>query len=100
MHLTRTHNLTFEPSMENSVAIILSLCIFVVPTAFLALFVRHFIPLIRGTHAPVWAYALGPFLFFTDKYLTEAARPHRKTALLYCGLFIGTVELLFLAFGK
>jgi hypothetical protein len=86
--------------MIESLGVIVILFVFAVSTLFLALAIRHFIPLARGFSAPLWVYPLAPFAFFTDRYFVEAARPHRKKFLLFVSLFLVTFLAMFLAFGK
>ena len=58
-----------------------------VPTILLGLAIRHFIPIMRGWNAPWWAGILGPFAY-ADRFVAEAARPHRKKCLGYTLAFV------------
>ena len=60
---------------------------FGIPAILLGLAIRHFIPLMRGLKAPWWAGILGPFAY-TDRFVEEAARPHRKKCLGYTVAFV------------
>jgi peptidoglycan biosynthesis protein MviN/MurJ (putative lipid II flippase) len=74
--------------------------IFAVPCALLALIVRHFVPLVRGLRAPLWAHALGPLLFASDRFFTEDAKPHRTKFVAYSLSFISCCLVLVLVFGR
>lgn len=74
--------------MTDTIAIGISIVAFAVPCVLLAMAFRHFVPLIRGFHAPLWAYALGPIAFASDRFLSEAARPHRKPFIRYVSAFV------------
>jgi hypothetical protein len=69
-----------------------------IPAIFLALAIRHFIPLMRGYKAPWWAGMLGPFAF-TDRFVDEAARRHRKKCLLYTLSFVAWCSMLVVVLG-
>jgi hypothetical protein len=86
--------------MDSLLAIMISLAIFGVPCILLALAIRHFIPLIRGMKAPWWAQALGPFLFLSDRFISEEARPHRLKFVGFGGAFIASCLVLVFVFGK
>jgi len=69
-----------------------------VPCLLLGLSIRHFVPLLGGLNVPWWAQALGPFLFASDRFFSEAARPHRKPFVGYSLAFAVWCALL-VAFG-
>lgn len=69
--------------MTDTIAIGITIAVFAIPCCLLAMALRHFVPLIRGFNAPLWAYALGPIAFASDRFLSEAARPHRKPFIRY-----------------
>ena len=69
-----------------------------VPAILLGLAIRHFIPLMRGWNAPWWAGMLGPFAY-ADRFVAEAARPHRKKCLAYTLTFVAWCLVLVLGFG-
>ena len=69
-----------------------------VPVVLLGLAIRHFIPLMRGWKAPWWAGMLGPFAY-ADRFVAEAARPHRKKCLAYALAFMAWCLMLVLVFG-
>ena len=73
--------------MMEVVAYALAVLLFAVPAILLGLAVRHFIPLMRGHKAPWWAGILGPFAY-ADRFVDEAARPHRKKCLGYTLAFV------------
>jgi hypothetical protein len=73
--------------MTGWLAATLSVLLFAGACGLLALCIRHFIPLVRGLQAPTWAYALGPAIFLSDRYLNHEARPHRERCLIYFGAF-------------
>lgn len=64
-----------------------------VPAILLGLAIRHFIPLMRGHKAPWWAGILGPFAY-ADRFVEEAARPHRKKCLGYALAFVAWCLIL------
>lgn len=74
--------------MSETIAIGVTIAVFAIPCGLLAMALRHFIPLIRGFNAPLWAYALGPIAFASDRFLSEAARPHRKPFIRYVSAFV------------
>lgn len=80
--------------------VVIAFAIFSVPVVFLALAIRHFLPLLRGFNAPLWVYVLGPFAFIFDRYFSESARSHRKLFLVFVTLFFISSEALFYVFGK
>ncbi len=82
--------------MTDTIAIGISVVVFALPCVLLAMAIRHFVPLIRGFHAPLWAYALGPIAFASDRFFSEAARPHRKPFIRFVSAFI-LVSLVLLA---
>lgn len=86
--------------MADSIPVAIALAIFAVPVTFLALAIRHFIPLARGFNAPLWVCALGPFALTSDQYFSESARPHRKKFLMYSALFAATCIAMVFGFGK
>jgi hypothetical protein len=86
--------------MSDWLAATLSALIFVGVCALLAMWIRHFIPLIRGLRAPLWVYALGPVIFLSDRYLSEQARSHRKKCLVYFCAFAGACILLVFGLGR
>jgi hypothetical protein len=83
-----------------SASMVLAALLIAVPVALLTLALRHFVPLMRGLSAPLWAYAFAPVIFFSDRYFSEAARPHRKKFLAYVGAFILICVLLVLSIGS
>lgn len=74
--------------MTDTIAIGITIAVFALPCGLLAMALRHFVPLIRGFNAPLWAYALGPIAFASDRFLSEAARPHRKPFIRYVSAFV------------
>lgn len=82
--------------MSDTVGTGFLIIVFILPCSLLAMAIRHFIPLVRGFNAPLWAYALGPIAFASDRYFSEVARPHRKPFLRFVSAFI-LVSLVFLA---
>lgn len=73
--------------MMDLIAFAITGILFGIPAILLALVIRHFIPLMRGIKAPWWAGILGPFAY-TDRFVEEAARPHRKKCLGYTVAFV------------
>jgi hypothetical protein len=73
-----------------------SVLVFGPPVFFLAMSVRHFMPLIRGMSYPWWAPLLGPFIFLNAQYFSAEAKWHRKPCAYYAVAFIGWVLALFL----
>lgn len=69
-----------------------------VPAVLLGLAIRHFIPLMRGWKAPWWAGMLGPFAY-SDRFVAEAARPHRNKCLGYALSFMAWCLMLMIVFG-
>ncbi|MES2974311.1 MAG: hypothetical protein V4757_11930 [Pseudomonadota bacterium] len=86
--------------MDTLLSIIVSMATFGVPCLLLAVTIRHFVPLIRGMNAPWWAQALGPFLFFSDRFISEEARPHRRKFVGFAGAFIASCLVLVFVIGK
>lgn len=80
--------------MTDSLAVATSVLVLAPPCLLLAMAIRHGIPLMRGFQAPLWAYALGPFAFASDRFFTEQARPHRKRFLGYIGAFVACCVFL------
>lgn len=66
----------------------LALLVIGIPAVLLGMAIRHFIPLVRGINAPLWAYFFAPLLFLSDRFWAEGARPHRKRFLAYLGAFV------------
>lgn len=86
--------------MTDALAIGISIAAVALPCGLLAMALRHFVPLIRGFNAPLWAYALGPIALASDRFLSEAARPHRKLFIRYVSAFVlVSVALLVVASG-
>ena len=79
--------------MMDVVAYAIAGILFGVPAILLGLAIRHFIPLMRGNRAPWWAGILGPFAY-ADRFLDEAARPHRKKCLAYTLAFVAWCLIL------
>lgn len=67
---------------------VLAILIIGIPAVLLGMAIRHFVPLVRGLNAPVWAYFFAPLLFLSDRFWTEGARPHRIKFLAYVAAFI------------
>lgn len=65
---------------------------------FLAMAIRHFIPLIRKMKYPWWAPLLGPFIFLNPQYVPLDAAKHRAPFASYLAACVGWVLLLLLAF--
>ncbi|MES2972816.1 MAG: hypothetical protein V4757_04375 [Pseudomonadota bacterium] len=86
--------------MDTLLSIIISMAIFGVPCLLLAIAIRHFVPLIRGMNAPWWAQPLGPFLFLSDRFISEEARPHRLKFVGFAGAFIASCLVLVFVVGK
>jgi hypothetical protein len=86
--------------MAKATAIFFVLIVFVPPAMFLALATKHFIPLIRGFNAPLWVHWVAPLAFTSDRYFSEAARPHRKKFLLFASLFVLTIFALIFGLGE
>ena len=74
--------------MTDTIAVVISIVVIAVPCLLLAMAVRHLVPLIPGLRAPLWVYALGPLLFVSDRFFSEAARPHRKPFIRFVSAFI------------
>lgn len=72
----------------DAVAIALSVVAVAIPAVLLGLAMRHFVPLLRGLSAPLWAYPFVPVMFFSDRFFSERARSHRKRFLGYMGAFV------------
>lgn len=86
--------------MTDTIAIGITIAVFAIPCGLLAMALRHFVPLIRGFNAPLWAYALGPIAFASDRFLSKAARPHRKPFIRYVSaFFVVSLALLVVASG-
>ena len=85
--------------MSVNAATVLAAFLMAVPVVLLALALRHFVPLMRGLSAPTWTYAVAPIIFFSDRYFSEAARPHRAKFLAYMGAFIAVCVLLVFGIG-
>ena len=86
--------------MDTFLTIIISVALLGVPCLLFAFSVRHFIPLMRGMKAPWWAQALGPFVFLSDRFFSEEARPHRLKFVGYTGAFIAFCLGLVFVVGK
>ena len=67
--------------------------LFGIPAILLGLAIRHFTLLMRGLKAPWWAGILGPFAY-TDQFVEEAARSHRKKCLGYTVAFVAWCLIL------
>lgn len=66
------------------------------PVLFLAMAVRHFVPMFRGMKHPWWAGVLGPLVYFNSQYFSPDANKHRRPCAYYTIAFIGWVLILFL----
>jgi hypothetical protein len=87
--------------VTDTFAIGITIAVFALPCGLLAMAVRHFVSLMRGFNAPLWAYALGPIAFASNRFLSEAARPHRKPFIRYVSAFIlVSLALLVVASGS
>jgi hypothetical protein len=82
--------------VTDTITIGISIALFTLPCWLLAMAMRHFIPLVRGFRAPLWVYALGPIAFASDRFFSEAARPHRKPFISFVSAFF-LVSLVLLA---
>lgn len=82
--------------MTETIGLTVAIAVLALPCWFLGMAIRHFIPLVRGFNAPLWAYALGPIAFASDRFFIEQARPHRKKFIGYVSAFIGTSVILLL----
>jgi hypothetical protein len=78
--------------------LVVSAFIFGPPLLFLAMSIRHFIPLLRGTKYPWWASLLGPIVFLNRQYLSPDALSHRMPWACYTAAFIGWVLVLVFVF--
>jgi hypothetical protein len=76
-------------------AIAVMVVVFALPCWLLAIAVRHFVPLMRGLHAPLWAYFFSPIMFLSDRFFSEQARPHRMKFIGYVLAFVGVAAALF-----
>lgn len=86
--------------MADTIAIGITIAVFAIPCGLLTMALRHFVPLIRRFNAPLWAYALGPISFASDRFISEAARPHRKPFIRYVSAFVmASLALLVIASG-
>lgn len=68
------------------------------PALFLAMAIRHFIPMWRGMKYPWWAAALGPWVYFNSSYFSPEAIKHRRPCAYYTIAFVGWILALFLFF--
>jgi hypothetical protein len=84
----------------DALALTISVVIIAIPAILLGLAMRHFVPLIRGLSAPLWAYPFAPVIFFSDRFFSEQARPHRKRFLSYIGAFAIVCALLMALMGR
>lgn len=82
--------------MNFTIGIGILIVVFVLPCELLAMTIGHFIPLVRGFRAPLWAYALGPTAFASDRFSSAVARTHRKPFLRFVSAFV-LVSLVLLA---
>jgi len=69
------------------------------PLFFLAMAIRHFIPLLRGMKHPWWAPLTGPMLFLNDKYVSPGAARHKKPFVCYAAAFVCWAWMLVLVAG-
>lgn len=86
--------------MDTFLSIIIGIALLGVPCVLFAISIRHFIPLMRGIKAPWWVQALGPFLFLSDRFFSEEARPHRLKFVGYAGAFMAYIWFLVFVIGK
>jgi len=84
--------------MDIAISWALTVLLLGVPTVLFGMAIRHSIPLMRGFNAPAWTSVFGPLLLLSDRFWTEAARPHRKRFLIYLVAFgltcLGLIQLM------
>lgn len=84
----------------DALGVAIRVVIIAIPAVLLGLAMWHFVPLLRGLSAPLWMYMFAPVFFFSDRFFTEQARPHRKRFLGYMGAFVVVCIALLFLIGK
>lgn len=70
------------------------------PLFFLAMAIRHFIPLQRGMKHPWWGPLLGPMIFLNNRYFSPEAARHRTPFICYSAAFMGWTSVLVFVVGS